>query len=104
MLITHKIINKYPFDYCVVSTHFVNCINYKEEREIMKNRRFSNWTVAIILLCCLLAVVFFPFASDNREIYKAIIYTSIVIVFFLLLYFIKLHVSASGNSKQVADH
>lgn len=69
----------------------------------MKNRRFSNWIVGIILSCCLLAVVFFPYASDNREIYKAIIYTSIVIVLFLLLYLIKVHVFESNNHKQVAD-
>jgi lipopolysaccharide export LptBFGC system permease protein LptF len=58
----------------------------------MKTQRYNIWIILAIILLCVFAVLFFPLASDNGEIYKAIIYMSIGIVLLLLFFLIKVHV------------
>jgi len=69
----------------------------------MKNQRYSIWTIVIIILCCVAAVLFFPIASDDKEIYKVIIFASIGVVLFLLLFLVKVHVFESGKQKHVTE-
>ncbi|WP_340114756.1 hypothetical protein [Maribellus mangrovi] len=58
----------------------------------MKTQRYNIWIILAIILLCVTAVLLFPVAFDNKEIYKAIIYLSIGIVLLLLFFLIKVHV------------
>jgi protein-S-isoprenylcysteine O-methyltransferase Ste14 len=69
----------------------------------MKRDSYNLRTVVVILLCCVLAVLFFPVAFDNPAVYEGIIYTSIAIVILLLLFLIKVHIFESGKHKHIAD-
>ena len=69
----------------------------------MKNQRYNIWIIATILLCCVLVVLLFPVAFDNKEIYKGIIFTSIGVVIFLLMFLVKVHVFESGKKKGIAE-
>lgn len=69
----------------------------------MKNPKYNIGTIVVILLCCVLAVLFFPVASNDKEIYKAVIFASIGVVIILLLFLIKVHVFESGKQNHVVD-
>ena len=58
----------------------------------MKTQRYNIWIIISIILLCVTAVLFFPMAFDNKEVYKAIIYLSIGVLLILLLFLIKAHV------------
>lgn len=69
----------------------------------MKSNRNRSWTVVIILLCCISAVVFFPMASDNITVYKGIVFTSIAVVLLLLFFLVKVHIIESDEHQHIID-
>ena len=69
----------------------------------MKNQKYNIWVIVAILLCCVLVVLFFPMAFDNKEIYKGIIFTSIGVVIFLLMFLVKVHVFETGKKKGITE-
>ena len=69
----------------------------------MKSNRYLSWTVGIILLCCVLAVIFFPMASDNMTAYKGIVFTSIAVVLLLLFFLVKAHIIESDEHRHIID-
>jgi len=69
----------------------------------MKSKRYSIKTIVVIILCCVAAVLFFPVASNDKEIYKAVIFAAIGVVFLVLLFLIKVHVFESDKHTHIAD-
>lgn len=69
----------------------------------MKNQRYNIWVIAGILLCCVLVVLLFPLAFDNKEIYKGVIYAAIGVVILLLMFVIKVHVFETHKKNGVAE-
>jgi len=70
----------------------------------MKSQKYNLWAVVAIILLCIAAVLLFPIAFHNTEVYKAVIYAAIGVVILLLLYLIKVHVFDSGGHEHVPDH
>ena len=57
----------------------------------MKNK-YNIGAIALFLICLAVAVILFPMASDNEEIYESILLTSIAILILIMLFLIKVNV------------
>lgn len=65
----------------------------------MKNQKYNFWVIIGILCCLVIAVILFPVASDNVDVYKAILYTSIGVVIVLMGYLVKIHIFTAPQKK-----
>ncbi len=65
----------------------------------MKIYKYSVRAVITLLLLLVFVVLFFPLAFDNEQIYKVILFSSIAIVLFLMLFLIWINAFVSHQNK-----
>ncbi len=70
--------------------YFVNCICIYKLWDM--KRKYHLGAVIVFLVCLAVAVILFPLASDNQQIYEGILLTSITLVVLIMLFIIKVNV------------
>lgn len=55
-------------------------------------RKYHLGGVILFILCLVIAVILFPMASDNKQVYEGILLTSITILVLIMLFIIKVNV------------
>ncbi len=66
----------------------------------MKRRKYSIWAVTSVIIVLTATVLLFPVASNNHKLYSIVLYASISIVVFMLLFLIWLNIFATSNNKK----
>lgn len=59
-------------------------------------RKYHLGAVMFFLVCLATAVILFPMASDNQEIYEGFLLSSIAIVILLMLFLLKVNILDSN--------
>lgn len=54
--------------------------------------KYNIGAIFLFLVCLAIAVILFPMASDNEDIYEGLLLTSIAILILIMLFLIKVNV------------